>query len=643
MPLKHGLNKTFTKKRKKNPCTIRNSIILIIITMNLQTALRNTLFTVATGLAVSVSAQTLPDYQSAVTGQSPSNYFKLDGALESAIDPGIILGQNLTPNGGFGADVYGNVAKSFYYVIQGDYLRYTGGNLLNGGGVSNVVSTATGSISFLFRTLAPGVNTGQRYVFSAGGNTADHNAFSMFVENNNIANGDPNSYKLRFGNSTITVLPAADVVPSTWYYFALTYDESAAAAPNKATWYIGPAGGTLVSGLTTNSADAVAGDALGSLYIGSDTNGNAGFRSPGSGRLDEFAIWHRKLTPAEVNDQFAKLPALSVGGVLITNVIVNDSFADGNRTNTGPLQADWWSSSSSNNVSVAAYPNKLRLISGSSGRGLHGTFAPQTLAVGDTIRVTYTFTTPVTVGTLRSTAFKVAFMDLNDAGLANDLQATSMIPQPLYTNLPGYMADMDVNNGATTDISIREHIPNTSGFFLGTTGEWSAKGSSPDAGYTFAPNTEYNGVFSVTRTESDGVDIFASISQGATLMDSYWDSDASGMANNFGMVGFWVNSATFGSVTTQGETEDNGITFSNIKVEVVTNAPASAPVLTITPDGSNVVLSWATAGSAGYNLEFTTSLSTPSWGGAGSPTVIGSDNYVTNAATGTEKYYRLKK
>lgn len=609
--------------------------ILIIITMKLPTAL----FVIATGLAVSASAQTLPNYQAAVTGQSPSDYFKLDGSLESAVNPGIILGQNLTPNGGFAADVYGNVGKSFFYVIQGDYLAYTGGNLLSGGGVSNLVSTAKGSISFLFRTLPPGVNTGQRYVFSAGGDATEHNALSLFLENNNIANGDPNSYKLRFGNTTVTVLPAANVVPSTWYYFALTYDESTAAAPNKATWYLGPAGGSLISGVTTNSPEAVAGDALGSLYIGSHTNGNAGFRSPGSGRLDEFAIWHRILSPAEIASQYSKLPAFA-SGVMVTNIIVNDSFADANRTNTGPLQADWWSSSTLPNVSVAAYPNKLRLVSGTSGRGMHGTFAPQTLAVGDTIRVTYTFTTPATVGTAKSTAFKVGLMDFNNAGLANDLLASSSIQQPLYTNLPGYMADMDVNTGVTADISIREHIPNTTGFFLGTTGEWVAKGSSADANYAFAPNTQYTGVFSVTRTELDGVDIFGSISQGATLMDSYWDSDASGIANHFGMVGFWVNSATFGSTITQGELEDNGITFSNIKVEVVTVPP---PVLTLTQSGSNVVLSWPTAGAAGYNLESTLSLSTPVWTGAGAPTVVGSNNYVTNAAVGDAKYYRLKK
>lgn len=603
---------------------------------------RTALIAVATGFATSLSAQTLTDYQSTITSQGPGTYFKLDGTLASAVDPSVVLGQNLTPNGGFAADVYGNAAKSFFYVIQGDYLRVSGTNVINGGGTSNTVSTATGSISFLFRTLPPGVNTGQRYVYSGGGSTEDHNAFTMFLENNNELNGDPNSYKMRFGNQTVVVLPAADVIPSTWYYFALTYNEAAAAAPNKATWYIGPAGGTLISGMTTNSEESVAGDALQNFYIGSHTNGNAGFRNPGSGRIDEFAIWNRILTPTEISNQFAKLPSLAAG-VVVTNVIVNDSFADGSRTNTGPLQADWWSSSSATGNSVEAYPNKLRLVSGSSGRGLHGTFAPQTLGIGDTIRATFTFTTPATVGTAKSTAFKVALMDFNNAGLAADLTANSTTPQPLYTNLPGYMVDYDVNNGATTDVSIREHIENTTGFFLGTTGEWVAKGSSPDANYTFAPNTTYTGVFSITRTEADGADIFGSISQGATLMDSYWDADSSGIANHFGMLGFWVNSATFGSTTTSGEAEDNGITFSNIKVEIVTRQAPAAPALTIASSGANVVLSWPTAGSAGYNLEATPSLSTPVWTSAGAPTVVGSDNFVTNAATGGEKYYRLKK
>ena len=285
----------------------------------------------------------------------------------------------------------------------------------------------------------------------------------------------------------------------------------------------------------------------------------------------------------------------------------------------------------------------LGLISGTSGRGLHGTFAPQTLGIGDTLTATYTFTTPATVGANLGSAFKVAMMDFNNPGLAADLlsQSGAGNENPLYIGLPGYMSDFDVNT-ATADVSIRNHdVTSLLGRFLGTTSEWIDQSTSSDVGYSFAADTEYVGVFSVTRTGADSVDIFSSISQGATLMDSHTKSDSSAIANNFGMFGIWVNSNTFGSNTTAGD-PDNGITFSNIKVEVVTLSTA-APTLAIALSGSDVVLSWPTNGAAGYALESTPSLLSPAWTGAGTPTVVGDQHHVTNAATGGAKYYRLAK
>jgi len=277
------------------------------------------------------------------------------------------------------------------------------------------------------------------------------------------------------------------------------------------------------------------------------------------------------------------LAAILTPAMTFAQVIVNDSWADGNRANTGALQADWWSSSSSSGNSIEASVGSLGLISGTSGRGIHGTFAPQTLGIGDTITATYTFTTPATVGSALTTALKVAMMDFNNAGLAADLTSAGLPtpPNPLYVGLPGYMNDFDVNSGVTADITFRKHdVASALGRFLGTTTEWTSLGSSsPDAGYAFAANTEYVGVFSITRTGADSADISASMSQGATLMDSWTQSDASGIANHFGMFGIWVNANAFGSSNLAGN-PDNGIHFSNIMIErSVVPEPSSAALL----------------------------------------------------------------
>ena len=91
-----------------------------------------------------------------------------------------------------------------------------------------------------------------------------------------------------------------------------------------------------------------------------------------------------------------------------TTTIVDDDFADGDRTKTGALDADWWSSNSTSGNSVEIAVGQLGLVTGTSGRGMHATFASQDLLVGSSITATYEFTTPQTIGVNRSTAFKVA-------------------------------------------------------------------------------------------------------------------------------------------------------------------------------------------------------------------------------------------
>lgn len=271
---------------------------------------------------------------------------------------------------------------------------------------------------------------------------------------------------------------------------------------------------------------------------------------------------------------FAVLIAPSI---LSAQIIINDSWADGDRARTGALDADWWSSNSTSGNSIEVAAGALGMVTGTSGRGIHGTFSPQTLGVGETLTATVTFTTPATVGTGKGGAFKFAMMDFNNVGLAANLSSSSSSANPLYTNLPGYMLDFDVNTGSE-DINIREHQVNDGGRFLGTTGEWDSLGSSSDDGYSITANTEYFSVMAFERTGLDTLEITGSLSQGGTLLDSHVEIDSSGIANNFGMVGFWGNSNTFGSTT--GSDPDNGLTFSNFTIErSVIPEPSSAGLL----------------------------------------------------------------
>ena len=280
--------------------------------------------------------------------------------------------------------------------------------------------------------------------------------------------------------------------------------------------------------------------------------------------------------------------ALEVDHYETEAAVVNDNFVDGDRTKTGFLDADWWSSSQSSGSNVQADPNSLTLVTGTSGRGMHATFAPQTLQIGNSITVIYNFTTPATIGTAKGTAFKIALMDGSNAGLAADLVSASGVgnENPLYVGLPGYFTAFDVDpvGGGTQDTDFRKHdTASPLGRFLGTTGEWTSMSSSADAGYAFAANTDYVGIYTITRTGADSVDLFSSLSlAGGAVLDSHTTSDSSDIANNFGMLGFWVNSGTFGSSNAAG-VSDNGLIFTNVLITSTAEQTIPEPTVTFIP------------------------------------------------------------
>ncbi len=262
--------------------------------------------------------------------------------------------------------------------------------------------------------------------------------------------------------------------------------------------------------------------------------------------------------------------------------IINDSFADGDRSRTGELDADWWSSSQTSGSNVEIAPGQLTLVTGTSGRGMHATFSPQTLGVGDTIAVRYSFTTPATIGTNRGTAFKIALMDLDEPGLAADQSSSSSSVNPLYVGQPGYFTSFDVDSvgAGTQDTDFRKHDElSTLGRFLGTASEWNTLSSSSDAGYSFAPNTAYVGSFSITRSREDSVDLYSELRlSDGTLLGSHSTTDSNDIANHFGMLGFWVNSNTFGASNMAG-TPDNGLIFTNVTIE--STVQADTPIVDV--------------------------------------------------------------
>ncbi len=260
-------------------------------------------------------------------------------------------------------------------------------------------------------------------------------------------------------------------------------------------------------------------------------------------------------------------------------IIVNDSWADGGRNDgADPLDANWWTSAAAAGIEVS--PGSMGLVTGTSGRGIHAIFPTQTLAnVGDKLIATYTFTTPATIGSNATGAFRVGLFDtLGRAGLNADITASSGTPNAVYgwgtgaspagpgtAGLPGYMMDMDMRTGAD-DLSFRTHDTGTvtpTGRLMGTTtGFAQVSPTGPDGAYTFAANTTYTGSLSLTRISATEVEVAGALGLATHSVIDVFDSAS------YGMLAFWANSNIFGSSSTPG-VANNGIDFSNVTIEFI--------------------------------------------------------------------------
>lgn len=581
------------------------------------------------------AGQTLSNYQAIVISQGPSSYFKLDGSLDSAVDSAVTL--EVFGAGAFAYDMFRNAGSSYSYVNKTDFLRnLTTPNLISGGGTSNTTSTASGTVSFLFRSLGGGEVTGQRYLFSAGSVVANHNAFALFVESTNVVNGDPNALKLRFGNSTRTILPAASMAPSTWYYFAVTYVESR--APNKAIWYVGRPGEALLTGQTTNSAESVAGTGTG-LYIGNKETIDAAFRDPGSGQLDEFAIWNRELSSAEINAQFAALPnrlpppASTYQSLVMSQspdyyfqldgTLSNEVSSEPELSTVGPTAGftyDYFGNFETTNAAgyTAANDGLVANHNLLNGGGLY-TGAPGTGA--GTISFLFTSLSG-TNQTGQRFLFSAggATSAFNAFGVFLENWTASADPGALKVRLGNsskpILAPQDIVPGdwyycaLTYDESITNQ---TVAWYLGQPGATLRSGT---LNYLTGVKAGQGNVFIIGNH---------------TNFNGGWRSPGSGRIDEF---------AIWHRILSPTE-------ISNQFTALTPSTSVAGPRLTITRSGANVLISWPASTPGSYSLEATnvldsTTVHAATWPGAGVPTLVGPNYVVTNPITGAKRFYRLR-
>ena len=279
-------------------------------------------------------------------------------------------------------------------------------------------------------------------------------------------------------------------------------------------------------------------------------------------------------------------------------VIVDDIFADGSAAATGPLEADFFGSSTASAVESNA--GSVGLVSGTSGRQLHAIFPTQTLATaGDYVQSTVFFTTPgivlsnatqadfdaanaaqgggASVSPVPSTGddFRVGLFDHLGRGLPGgplfqNTSYSSTSPNADYNGLPGYFTELDVEDATSSsqDIEIRVSDPSTTGRLLSTTGGFTSLGSTPDLGYVFNPNTQYS-LFSEYLLDATGgiviTSTFTDVTSGA-VVGTFTQTDAAPNSLSFNFLGVGASSEAFG-LSNDGGVADNGIDITRFLLE----------------------------------------------------------------------------
>lgn len=585
------------------------------------------------GLTIHVSAQTLPNYQATVSSQGPTAYFKLDSSLVSAVNGGVFLESF---GGGYASDVYRNPTNSFFFVNSTEFLRNLTDNLISGGGVTNTTSTNSGSITLLFRSLSAITNTGQRFLLYAGNTTADGNALSLFLENNNPLNGDTNSLKLRFGNSTTTLLQATNIVPSTWYYFALTYVESR--SPDKARWYLGRAGDVLTSGSTTNAADAVAGDGTG-IYIGNQTNLTSGYRNTSDpGRVDEVAIWNRELSSTEVSNQFVKLPQLAPSTATYEQVVASQIpsyFFELNNSLTNSIGP---ALTLSTNGTTGAFTTNLLGLANSAYSFSETNDA--LLTTNDLINGGGPGLNASATG-VGSVSFLFRMLsDTNNTGQrflfsqgsgtsGNKNQLSLFLENTNIANGSPNSLKLRVGNGPTTVVLANALlVPNAWYYFAMTWDETrnSANGGEVQFYIGKTGGALTHGAIDIANDAvvGDGGTVFLC---NRDLLNAAFRNPGSGAIDDFAV---WNEELSSAEVAAQFNSATN------------TTPVTTPPTLSITTSGVNAIVSWPATTSSSYLLETNGVIVGGVWTGAGTPSVAGTNYVITNVISGTV-FYRLHK
>ncbi len=290
-------------------------------------------------------------------------------------------------------------------------------------------------------------------------------------------------------------------------------------------------------------------------------------------------------------------------------VLLDDTFADGTRTNQNlPTDSAWFVSSAAD-VTMTTGSMSIATPNGSfMGITYFATnsSSPVQLWIGDMLTATITFTLNNVAPLNTSQGFRLGLFDFADSTLSPKwVTADGFSTSSQGTNVQGYalFQNMGVAFNNATPMSLTKRTTATDSSLLGTSGDWTSQINGPgntNNFHGFASGGQYLLQFMAQRADAVSLVLtvtWQNLANGASLSTSVTDSAAS----TFNFDGIALRPSGSGSTATN-------IVFNEVRVELVPSA--TAPTITSQPQdqsvfaGQNATFSVIASGSAPLSYQW---------------------------------------
>ena len=294
----------------------------------------------------------------------------------------------------------------------------------------------------------------------------------------------------------------------------------------------------------------------------------------------------------------ATLSVTNPGGV----VIMNDTFADGDRTTLAPPNsASWLKAQSSTTVTVA--PGSARFTWATTSADMISAFftnagSPVTLGVGDSLTLSLTFAfTGLNPAAITAPAPQLRFGVLDSKGTRPPDNASTSNAANIGDTGYALFTSFSTAASGTTAFDLRRRTTTTSNNIFNTNTDFTSVGAGGGGSQAFANSTDYVLTYTITRLSATQTRLTASITGGTLTNYSFSTTETSPTPETtFDYFGWRVASSNFASA----------ITFKNLSVNLGLAQPAitTQPASISTVEFNSVVLTATASGSTPLTFQW---------------------------------------